>query len=465
MRESFSIPGVYRRPRALAEGFPRVRTDVAGFVGAAGPRHLGEAVSVGDWKSYVAEFLTDGLGRPIEPPKGGALDAAVRDFFANGGRRLWIVNVAAGIDPAAAQAFLNDTLGIGGDPRPHGLELLLRQDEVSLVALPDLDATKAVARSRDEDIDLPGDPCFGRCGRRAPAGARLAHRAEDVEVVERLFGGDDVLWAQRYLIERIGRESWRWFAIVAPPPGLDPDAVVDWRRRLTKGMAEPGRRTVTDAGEGADVAALYWPWLLAQDSPGAPTVLRSPVGAVTGVYAATDLAAGPQAAPANRRLLGAVGLEVPVGDDENRTAYDAGVNVIRAFPGQGILVWGARTLLWQSEASRFEPLAFVNARRCLSAIARSVEVVGQPLVFQPNTAIPRIRLHQLVTGYLLQVFASGALIGDSPDQAFFVEVEPADVSPEGELVCRIGVALAAPAEFIVFRVGRRGGVIETAEAA
>jgi hypothetical protein len=56
-------------------------------------------------------------------------------------------------------------------------------------------------------------------------------------------------------------------------------------------------------------------------------------------------------------------------------------------------------------------------------------------------------------------------MGDTPDQGFFVEVEPAEVSPEGQLVCRIGVALAAPAEFIVFRIGRESGVIEFAEAA
>jgi len=261
------------------------------------------------------------------------------------------------------------------------------------------------------------------------------------------------MWAQHYLIERLRRESWRWFAILTPPPGADPEAAVAWRRRLTA------------ASEGADIAALYWPWLLVQETPGAPVETRSPVGAVTGVFAASDIAEGPHRAPANLGLVGAVGLDMAVGDAENRTVYDAGVNVIRAFPGQGILIWGARTLLWQDETSRGEPLAFVNARRCLSAIARSAWVVGQPLVFQPNTTLPRIRLHQLMTDYLLRVFAAGALAGDTPDQGFFVEVEPVEVSPEGQLVCRIGVALAAPAEFIVFRIGRESGVIEFAEAA
>lgn len=152
---------------------------------------------------------------------------------------------------------------------------------------------------------------------------------------------------------------------------------------------------------------------------------------MAGIFAATDIAEGPSAAPAAKRLLGVVGLDVTVGDHENRTAYDAGVNVIRALPGRGILIWGARTLLWQDEMSRAEPLAFVNARRCLSAIARSAWVVGQPLVFQPNTTLPRIRLHQLMTGYLLQVFAAGALMGDTRIRASLSRSSPPSSRPKG----------------------------------
>jgi hypothetical protein len=453
LSETFSIPGVYRRPRARAEGFPRVRTDVAGFVGVCGPRHLGKAVAVEDWKSYVAEFRRDARGAPIATPRGGALESAVREFFANGGRRLWIVNVAEAIDPDRRQILLNDMLGIGEAVAPHGLELLLREDEVSIVAIPDLDATHVVVEDRFEGHDIPGDPCFSACATRRPAGVPAEHQAQAEKSAERLFSDADLLWAQRYLLMRLERYRWRWFALLAPPPGRTAEGAVRWREQLTAGTA------------GSDLGALYWPWLLCQDSPGAPLEARSPIGAVAGLFAAMDIGEGPHIAPANRRLLGAVGLDAPVGDAENRLAYDAGVNVIRSFPGAGLQVWGARTLLWPAEGGPHEALAFVNGRRCLSAIARSADVVGQPLVFQPNSAIPRIRLHQLMTGYLLTVFASGALMGARPDDGFFVSIDRAEDSPEGQLVCRIGVALAAPSEFIVFRVGRETGVIETAEAA
>ena len=82
------------------------------------------------------------------------------------------------------------------------------------------------------------------------------------------------------------------------------------------------------------------------------------------------------------------------------------------------------------------------------------------MVFQPNNTLERIKLHQLITDYLLRVYRTGALMGDSPEEAFFVKIDPAEESPEGHLICRIGVALAAPAEFIVFRIGRETGVIE-----
>lgn len=68
MAQSYQIPGVYSRPRARAEGFPRVRTDIAGFVGIAGPRHVGEAVAVDDWQGYVAQFRTDERGEAVPPP-------------------------------------------------------------------------------------------------------------------------------------------------------------------------------------------------------------------------------------------------------------------------------------------------------------------------------------------------------------------------------------------------------------
>ena len=448
----YAIPGVYSRPRRRAEGFARVRTDVCGFVGVAGPRHLGRSVMVDDWKAYVAAFRTDDLNQPVAPPPGAVLDATLRDFFANGGRRAVIVNVAASTDADDRDHLLNLMLGLAGDLAPHGLELLLRHPEVSVVALPDLHAEVATLEDWFDEDDLGDGSCFGPCRghRRPPSGGQ---GTVGVAATEALFDQDRLLWAQRYLVERLLRQPWRWFALLTPPKGLSVDGAISWRGRLTRGM------------EGPSVAALYWPWMRMQDSPGALSELRAPLGAVAGIFADIDITGGPHLAPANRTILGGIGPERPLTDEDNARLYEAGVNVIREFAGRGPQLWGARTLAWTSYLSRAEPLSFVNARRCLNAIARTCEVIGQPIVFQPNTVVMRIRLHQMLTDYLLRVHAFGALMGDRADQGFFVAVDTVEDSPPGQMVARIGVALATPAEFIEFRIGRETGTIEEAEAA
>jgi hypothetical protein len=440
------LPGVYHRPAARAEGFPRVRTDVAGFVGVAGLAELRKARAVDDWRSYLAIY-----GEAAPP--GAALHGAVRDFFANGGRRAWIVNVSpdTGGDP---DLLLNDMLGIGRSPDPHGLELLLRQDEVSIVALPDFDAEREQASQAPPPALPPAASCFEDCAAipaRPPTGS--AAPSAKTETSERLYDDERVLWAQRYVVERLLQTRWRWFAVLAPPPGFSAADAVRWKERLTGPVPD------------ANVAALYWPWLLQQDKAGGPVRSRSPVGAVAGVFADVDVRFGPQQAPAGRPVVGAVGVQSQVEDEENEEAYAAGVNVLRPFAGEGVQLWGARTLQWPDRNSEGGALVFVNARRCLSAVERTAETLGRTLAFDPNNAVLRIRLHQLMTDYLLRVYRTGALAGDTPEDSFFVKVETVQDSPEGHLICSIGVALAAPAEFIVFRMGRGGGVSEQGGAA
>jgi phage tail sheath protein FI len=136
-----------------------------------------------------------------------------------------------------------------------------------------------------------------------------------------------------------------------------------------------------------------------------------------------------------------------------------------------VQLWGARTLRWREPESllaRPDALGFVNVRRCLSAIERSVERIGQMFMFEPNGAVLRFGLTQAVAGYLIQVHRAGALVGRTPTEAFFVRCDASLNPPEaiaaGQVVCEVGVAIAAPAEFLIFRVGRRAGVIELQES-
>ena len=451
---SYSVPGVYRQPHVRTESFPRLRTDVVGFVGIAGPRFLNEAVRVDDWRSYIEYFRRDEQGREIIEPQGSSLGDTVREFFANGGSRCWIVNVAESIDADNAQALLNTMLGLDDLSNYTGLELLLRQDEVSIVALPELDATADVV-VEPEPVEVPGSPCFVRC--RDDLGRTSVTDEREVVVRNALYSDDDIQWAQRYLISRLQKNRWRWFAILSTPPGKTHSEAIEWRRNLVHNLGV------------CDVAGIYWPWVLTQKKPGADVEHKSPVGFVAGIFARRDLARGPHIAPANEALIGVVGLERLISDEVNGEVYDAGVNVIRVRAGRGIRLWGARTMLWDNPDSRYRALAFVNGRRCLTAIARTAESLGRRVVFQPHSPLVQVQLGQMLAAYLLKVYESGALMGESPEEAFFVICDTSNNPPEsvanGELVCDIGVALAAPAEFIVFRVGRKNAVTEIQEAA
>lgn len=463
-----TIPGVYRVPAARKATFPRLRSDVCGFVGFAGSRRQHELVRLDDWRDFVEAFLRAADGTIDAPPSGSRLPAAIRAYFANGGARCYVVNVGeVPAAPAAARPAFADLLGFHRTPpattgpapgtpvRRTGLELLLEEgDEVSYFTLPDL-----FAQCPDPPLPPPeplppliDDSRFRRCPDRVVEAGEVPHVASEPCP---LFDDDDILFAQRHVIDRLARQPWRAFAILAVPPGRDAAGAAAWRAQL-------GR---------AHWAGLYWPWLGVQQRPGLPIIEVSPEGFAAGIFARRDRISGPHVSPANEALRDAVAVAALAKTIDDRThaeIYDRGVNVLRGFEGGGIELWGARTLLWDDTSQPdSDAMAYVGNRRCLTAIQRSVERLGQRLVFEPNQALLRLQLSMAIMGYLLEVFHSGALDGSVPEEAFRVrcdgDLNTAQSIADGKLVCEVGVALTAPAEFLVFRVGRHEGVVEIEE--
>lgn len=443
------VPGVYRQPAEAAAGFPRQRTDVCGFVGVAGPNRLGEAVRLDDWRSYEEVYLRDAKGRPLAPPAGARLRDTVRAFFANGGARCWVVNVAAAIDESQKLALLDAMLGWNART---GLEVLLERREVAIVALPELEAWVTATVEERFDAPIVDEGRFQCCPRVRGVGA-ITTTSE--ALVAPLFQPAEVLAAQRAFVERIGRDKWRVFGLVTVPRGLSPAQVAAWRAALASGL------------DNADAAALYWPWVEAADRPGQVPTTQPPLGFVAGIFARRDLARGPHVAPANEYLYGVTAVEREVTDDEHGPLGAAAVNVIRPFPNRGLELWGARTLAYGRARAEIGELGYVNVRRCLTAIERTCDVEGQRVVFEPNQPMTRFVLAQVISSYLTRAWKAGAFKGAAPEESFFVRCDasnnPREVIEAGRLVCEVGVAIAAPAEFIVFRLGRAEGVVELAE--
>lgn len=442
-------PGVYRQPAEAAAGFPRQRTDVAGFVGVAGPNRVGELVRVDDWRSYEEVYLRDADGVAIAPPAGAQLRDTVRAYFANGGARCWIVNVAAEIAEPTKQALLDLMMGWNGRT---GLELLLERHEVAIVALPELEAWVTAPVTDTYDAPIIDQGTFQCCPqvREVPPISSTT-----TKIVSALYAPAEVLAIQRAFVERIGRVKWRVFALLTMPAGRTPGQAAVWRQALAANLDD------------ADCAAIYWPWVQAADKPGITPHLQPPLGFVAGIFARRDRTRGPHVPPANEQLISVSGVERAVGDEEHGKLNAAAVNVIRPYPNRGIELWGARTLAFGRPASDIGELGHVNVRRCLSAIERNCDFHGQRVVFEPNQAMTRFVLAQVITRYLYDVWKAGGFKGAKPETSFYVRCDasnnPRELIEAGGLVCEVGVAIAAAAEFIVFRLGRKDGVVEIQE--
>jgi hypothetical protein len=89
-------------------------------------------------------------------------------------------------------------------------------------------------------------------------------------------------------------------------------------------------------------------------------------------------------------------------------------------------------------------------------IEESIEKGTQWVVFEPNNEALWARVKQSITNFLTTVWRAGALMGSTPEQAFFVDIgystmTPADID-NGKMICMIGVAPVKPAEFVIFRI-------------
>jgi len=199
-------------------------------------------------------------------------------------------------------------------------------------------------------------------------------------------------------------------------------------------------------------AAYYYPWLKVVDPDTGLLRTVPPGGHMAGIYARTDTERGVHKAPANETVRGAIDLEFQITKQEQDILNPRGVNVIRAFPGRGIRVWGARTLssdpLWK----------YVNVRRLFNFLEESIDEGTQWVVFEPNDEKLWARVRRTITEFLTRVWRDGALMGSKPEEAFFVKVDRSTMTQDdidnGRLVVLIGVAPVKPAEFVVFRIAQ-----------
>jgi hypothetical protein len=344
-----------------------------------------------------------------------AVDGVVASaFFAGGEDGLWSLR----------PAHLSGR-GAPGDA-VWGLAALEGVAEVAIVAMPDLMPPPAIT-PRYQLPRVRCDPPEPPPPAPQPSAPDHPPAFEEAEVRE----------LQRQLIGHCERLKDRIAVLDPRPEDRNPQAVVDWRRPLD-----------------SSYAALYYPWLRVPDPLRLDGTLRTipPSGHIAGLYARVENSSGPHQPPANERLENVRDLTVAVDDVLHGYLNDHDVNLIRAYPGRGLRPMGARTL------SSDPQWRYVNVRRLLLALERTLRRDTQWLVFESNDAALQAEVERVLRGLLDTMWLRGMLDGGTADEAYQVVCDrttnPPSETEVGRLLAVIGIRPPYPAEFVVVRVGR-----------
>ncbi|MEW5538040.1 phage tail sheath family protein [Streptomyces cyaneofuscatus] len=503
---SYLTPGVYvEEVQSGARPIEGVGTAVAAFVGFAetGPFH--QPTLVTNWDQYVHTFGTFTADT--------YLTHAVYGFFANGGGAAYIVRIggpaqgasgatapgAVGQAPApvalggflvAAKSGTGADLSVeiadpeGENPPEDRFKLLVRQAgkvvetydvstrknvkgylvtqarDSKLVQVTEQPGT-AQSRPEKQTVALAPAPASGTPGSgvaRLDASEYVGDAAartgfgglESIDEITMVAVPDLMSAYQRGEIDAEGVKTVQLavishceqmgdrVAVLDTPPGMNAQQVRNWRN--------------DEAGYDSRYATLYYPWVKVFDPAAGRNSLVPPSGHVAGVWARSDGERGVHKAPANEVIRGAVDLEIRLSKGEQDLLNPIGVNCVRAFPGRGIRIWGARTL------SSDPAWRYLNVRRLFNYLEESILLGTQWVVFEPNDDRLWSSIRRNVTAFLTEEWRRGALFGRTAEEAFYVRCDRSNNPQEsidlGQVVCEIGVAPVKPAEFVVFRLAQ-----------
>ncbi len=191
--------------------------------------------------------------------------------------------------------------------------------------------------------------------------------------------------------------------------------------------------------------AVFYPWCTLASGEVVP-----PSAIAAASIAQTDRARGVWKAPANQAVNGVTPMFAVSDDFQGQFNQGKALNMIRRFSGQGTVVWGARTLE-DSDNWRYIPV-----RRLFNTAERDIQKALNKLVFEPNSQPTWQRVKAAVDSYLHSLWQQGALAGNTPAEAWFVQVGKdltmtQEEINQGKMIVKIGLAAVRPAEFIILQ--------------
>lgn len=388
----------------------------------------------------VEDLLPDTVRTPAMLPDASQSGLINQIGFLTGGQD--------GIASLRIEDFIGTTDPLASDRR--GLSVLDRNNTVGVIAIPDIHIHPVLVPEAAPVPPPTQDPCLPT----SPPKKVASFFTEPPMETPFGFSQAEIFAVQRAMVEHCERHQDRVAILDAVlradgKTSLTLTEILDWRSRF-------------DSERG--FAALYYPWVRVVDPlqlENSPIRTIPPCGHIAGLYARADFSVGVHKAPANGELFWAEDVTVVLNDDQQALLNPAGINCVRAFPGRGIRVYGARTV------SSNPDWRYVNVRRLLSMIERAVDESTQWAVFEPHDFTLRRSLVLSVSSFLETIWRQGVLVGTAPAEAFFVKCDetnnPPAVVDQGKLIADVGVAPTHPAEFIIFRIGRTVEELEIVE--
>ncbi len=325
---------------------------------------------------------------------------------------------------------------VGGPDDLRGLRILEELDEIAILCLPDA-VSADFPPKLGASPQAPSDPCKPDTSLPTP---RAVRSVRDEKLAVPHWDSAETQQVYRAMIDQCERLKERVAVLDYPlsRTALSTIQLRDWRDKF-----------VTRFG------AIYYPWLTVPDATnpiGRPRRVP-PCGHVAGIYARVDNQFGVQRPPGNEpfEFVTDVTEEITSLQQEQLNPY--GINCIRSFPGRGIRIWGVRSL---AQAENDVAWQFIHVRRLMSMIEESVDESMQWAVFEPNDEALRKTIVHSLSVFLEAIWLRGGLKGSVPTEGFYVKCDetnnPQSVIDVGQLRCEVGVAVAAPMEFLVFEI-------------
>ncbi|MCC5612508.1 phage tail sheath subtilisin-like domain-containing protein [Nostoc sp. CHAB 5834] len=227
---------------------------------------------------------------------------------------------------------------------------------------------------------------------------------------------------------------------------------------------DDAKGNIDNVGTRSNHAAVFFP-RLKQPNPllGEQIEDFAPCGAVAGIFARTDAQRGIWKAPAGleTNLVGVPQLSVPLTDPENGELNPLGINCLRAFPGVGRIVWGARTL--QGDDRFASEWKYIPVRRTALYIEESLYRGTQWVVFEPNDEPLWAQIRLNIGAFMNNLFRQGAFQGRTPQEAYFVKCSSETTTQTdinlGIVNIVVGFAPLKPAEFVIIKIQQIAGQI------